>query len=227
MARSGARNYIERYLKVCAPSGRPSFTRRWKDIHNHGSSTQLPRNKEGPRSRVFGMWVADVKTEWGDPAKFPVIANSQDLQLFRKVLNHDTFYTWSELHGSWICLTKQSGEELSERTLTPQEQPMFREAKISEVQNLEGGNAIEFVTDAEEIVRVLRDLPHRVMPSHFILTKKMQEVDPTWSQSALDPPRTSGPRWIESGAIRSHAINNDAVPYLPNRREPRSTTNLW
>ena len=66
---------------------------------------------------------------------------------------------------------------------------MFREAKISEVQNLEGGNAIEFVTDAEEIVRVLRDLPHRVMPSHFILTKRCRR----WTQ------RGAKARWILLG----------------------------
>ena len=28
-----------------------------------------------PRSRVFGVWVADKVTEWGDKARFPVIAN--------------------------------------------------------------------------------------------------------------------------------------------------------
>ena len=49
------------------------------------------------------------------------------------------------------------------------------------------GNAIEFVTDPEEIARVHRELPHRVMPSRFIITKKTQEINQTWRAKA---------RWI-------------------------------
>ena len=136
------------------------------------------------------MWIADVKNEWGDKARYPVIANAKDLDLFKKVLKSDTYYMCSELHSGWICLTKKSGKELQERLLTPQEQELFKEAKLLEIQNLEGTNAIEFVTDREEIARVLSDLPHRVMPSRFIITKKMQEVGQAWKAKA---------RWILLG----------------------------
>ena len=84
----------------------------------------------------------------------------------------------------WICLTKGSGKELRERELNEKERLMFQEAKILEIQNLEGGNAIEFITDREEVARILRDLPHRVMPRRFILTKKAQEINQRWKAKA-------------------------------------------
>ena len=67
----------------------------------------------GQKSRVFGMWVADVKNAWGDRSKFPVIANSRDLQLFKKVLQYDTLYTWSELHEKWSGSASQKAVERS------------------------------------------------------------------------------------------------------------------
>ena len=181
------------------------------DDEHSGATLPQPR-RDPPKSRVFGVWVADVKTPWGDRARYPVIANSRDLQLFHKVLHHDTLYTYSEIHGSWICLTKGSGKELNERLLNEEEKRMFDEAKILEIENLEGGNAIEFVTDKEEIARVLRDLPHRIMPSRFILTKKMKEINQTWKAKA---------RWILLG-------HKDPDVLKPERYSPTpSTTTVY
>ena len=104
-------------------------------------------SRAAPKSPVFGMWVADVKTERGDKSRFVVVANSRDLELLKKVLNSDTYYVYSELHSGWICLTKKSGKELQERLLTAEEKEVFKEAKLLEIENLESGNAIEFITD--------------------------------------------------------------------------------
>ena len=120
-----------------------------------------------------------------------MIANARDLQLFGKLERGDTFYTYSELHSGWICLTKKSGKELQERTLTQQEEKqMFDEAKLTEIGNLEGSNAIRFVTDPTEIERIRSSFSHRIMPSRFILTKKQQEVGQAWKAKA---------RWILLG----------------------------
>ncbi|CAE7341930.1 unnamed protein product [Symbiodinium pilosum] len=59
-----------------------------------------------PKSKIGGVWVADCVTPWGDKRKFPVIANARDLQAFSKLVKTDVFYTYSELHSGWICLTK-------------------------------------------------------------------------------------------------------------------------
>ena len=108
------------------------------------------------------MWVADIVTPWGDKRQFPVVANARDLQLFGKLEKGDTFYTYSELHSGWICLTKKSGKELQERTLDHHEKKMFDEA--TEIGNLEGSNAIRFVTDPAEVERIRASFSHRIMP---------------------------------------------------------------
>ncbi|CAE7354364.1 GIP [Symbiodinium pilosum] len=143
-----------------------------------------------PKSKVGGIWVADVVTPWGDKRKFPVIANARDLQAFSKLVKTDVFYTYSELHSGWICLTKKSGKEIQERNLTSQERRMFDEAKLTEIENLEGSSAISFVTDSEEIRKIKESFSHRIMPPRFILTKKQQELGQTWKAKA---------RWILLG----------------------------
>ena len=143
-----------------------------------------------PKSKVGGVWIADVVTPWGDKRKYPVIANARDLQAFSKLVKTDVFYTYSELHSGWICLTKKSGKELQERTLTAQERKMFDEAKLTEIENLEGSSAISFVTDPEEIRKIKESFSHRIMPSRFILTKKQQELGQSWKAKA---------RWILLG----------------------------
>ena len=144
----------------------------------------------GQKSRVFGMWVADVKNAWGDRSKFPVIANSRDLQLFKKVLQYDTLTRGLSCARSGYVLQKAVEQKLRERELNEKERLMFQEAKILEIQNLEGGSAIEFITDRKEVARILHDLPHRVMPSRFILTQKAREIDQGWKAKA---------RWILLG----------------------------
>lgn len=60
----------------------------------------MKRSLEGPtpterlasRSKIFGVWRADDKTEWGDKQRHPVIANSRDVHLFNKIANNDCFY---------------------------------------------------------------------------------------------------------------------------------------
>ena len=136
------------------------------------------------------MWVADCVTPWGDKRQFPVIANARNLQLFGKLERGDTLYTYSELRSGWICLTKKSGKELQERTLSIAEKKMFDEAKLTEIGNLEGSNAIRFVTNPNEIQRIKESFGHRIMPSRFILTKKQQEVGQMWKAKA---------RWILLG----------------------------
>ena len=64
------------------------------------------------KSRIFGSWVADQVTDWGDKSKFPVVANERDMRLFHKLENNDVVYYDGELHGKFVCLTKKSGKEL-------------------------------------------------------------------------------------------------------------------
>ena len=143
-----------------------------------------------PKSKIGGVWMADCVTPWGDKRQFPVIANSRDLHLFGKLDKADVLYTYSELHSGWICLTKKSGKELQERTLNKEERKLFDAAKLTEIQNLEGSNAISFVTDPGELQQIRSTLSHRLMPSRFILTKKQQEIGMTWKAKA---------RWILLG----------------------------
>ena len=87
----------------------------------------------GQKSRVFGMWVADVKNAWGDRSKFPVIANSRDLQLFKKVLQYDTLTRGLSCARSGYVLQKAVEQKLRERELNEKERLMFQEAKILEI----------------------------------------------------------------------------------------------
>ena len=111
-------------------------------------------------------------------------ANARDLQAFSKLVKTDVFYTYSELHSGWICLTKKSGKEIQERTLSEQERKMFAEAKLTEIENLEGSSAVSFVTDLEEIRKIKESFSRRIMPSRFILTKKQQELGQNWKAKA-------------------------------------------
>ena len=67
---------------------------------------------------------------------------------------------------------------------------MFDEAKLTEIGNLEGSNAIHFISDPEEIKKIKTTLSHRIMPSRFVLTKKQQEIGQLWKPKA---------RWILLG----------------------------
>ncbi|CAE7558955.1 iscS [Symbiodinium pilosum] len=162
------------------------FDKGLKRVHD-GSGHQ---GHAQPKSKIGGMWIADVVTPWGDKRKYPMIANSRDLSVFGKLQKNDVLYTYSELHSGWICLTKKSGKELQERTLNDMEKRMFAEAKLTEIQNLEGSSAIEFVTDPDEIRKIQETFSHRIVPSRFILTKKQQEVGQSWKAKA---------RWILLG----------------------------
>ena len=67
---------------------------------------------------------------------------------------------------------------------------MFDNAKLTEIANLEGGNAIELVVDPDEIKRIHELYGRRILPSRFILTRKDQELGQPWKAKA---------RWILLG----------------------------
>ena len=138
------------------------FDRGLKRVHEGGGSSSAR-----PKSKIGGVWMADCVTPWGDKASFPVIANARDLQLFGKLGVNDVLYSYSELHSGWICLTRKSGKELQERTLNKEERKLFDAAKLTEIQNLEGSNAISFITDDDEIEKIRATMSHRLMPSRF------------------------------------------------------------
>lgn len=181
----------------------------------------MKRTLEGPqsserkttRSKVFGTWRADGVTEFGDKRKYPVIANARDLQLFKKVDRTDCYYEMNarlKEDFSLSYLTKQSGKELDEKKLSVQEIKMFRDAKKLEINNLVNSNAIEIMTDDAEVKKVRELQAHRIMPSRFILVKKMGEIGEGWKAKA---------RWILLGHRDPDALELER--YAPT---PSSTT---
>eukprot|EP00435_Cladocopium_sp_Y103_P060316 s936_g22.t1 len=182
----------------------------------------MKRSLEGPapnerlasRSKIFGTWRADDNTEWGDKGKYPVIANSRDLQVFKKLERTDCFYEMSSKMKddsfSLSYLTKQSGKELDEKKLKTTEIKMFREAKKLEINNLVNSNAIEIIVEDHELKKIRSEKPHRIMPSRFILTKKTVEVGESWKAKA---------RWILLGHKDPDALELER--YAPT---PSSTT---
>ena len=156
------------------------------DVAGRTSDSRAPMR----RSRVFGTWVADQVTEYGDKSKLPVMANPRDMQLFYKLESGDVVYYDGEIFGSFVALTKQSGKELTEKNFTADEVRLFNEAKKVEIGNLVSGNAIKFIRDRSKVEEIWKELPQRVMPSRFILTKKSQELGEGWKAKA---------RWILLG----------------------------
>ena len=138
------------------------------------------------RSRIFGTWVADLETEWGSKSNHPVIANGRDVRLFYKLGNNAVvYYDYDgEIDGKFVGLTKKSGKELNEKNVTAEEQVVFDEAKSVEIGNLERGSAIRFIEDRAEADSIRAELPDRIMPSRFVLTKKQQEVGQKWKAKA-------------------------------------------
>eukprot|EP00439_Symbiodinium_sp_Y106_P072909 s1629_g13.t1 len=130
-----------------------------------------PAASSAQRSKIFGAWVADVKTEHCDRARHPVIATSRDKVLFKKILEADMVFRESEIYGIFVGLTKKSGKELSEKNFSEEERKMFDGAKVVEIDNLASQNAIEFVPTKEEADRIRREEGHRIVPSRFVLTK--------------------------------------------------------
>lgn len=99
-------------------------------------------------------------------------------------------YALKDPEFSLSYLTKQSGKELDEKKLTNLEKAMFDKAKTLEITNLVNSNAIQVITDETELSRVRKELPHRIMPSRFIITKKACELGEDWKAKA---------RWILLG----------------------------
>ena len=147
-------------------------------------------DRQANRSRIFGVWRADEVTDWGNKTKYPVIANARDLDAFPKVAKSDVFYQLKPLDQPLTYLTKQSGKELDWKKLSEDEKKMFVEAKITEIENLVNSNAIAIETDKNTIEKIMREYPHRIMPSRFIFTKKAGELGETWKAKA---------RWILLG----------------------------
>ena len=158
------------------------------------------------RSRIFGMWRADDVTEWGDKRKFPVVASSRDLRVFHKLEHKDMMYALREPEFSLAYLTKQSGKELDERKLNNVEKEMFSKAKTLEITNLVNSNAIQIIIDEQELARIWKDLPHRIMPSLFIITKKAGEVGEDWKAKA---------RWILLGHKDPDAMTQERFAPTP------------
>ena len=104
---------------------------------------------------------------------------------------NDTYYNqYLQEESSLSYLTKQSGKELNEQKLNDVERKLFTEAKTKEIDNLVGPNAIEMITDQEQIRWVHDKYSHRIMPSRFIITKKTGEGGEQWKAKA---------RWILLG----------------------------
>ena len=144
------------------------------------------------RSRVFGTWQADRLTEWGDKKNFPVMANVRDVKGIPYLENSDSYFNLKTMEDEFPLhyLTKQSGKELNEKKLTPEEIKLFNEAKKTEIGNLVGSNAIELVIDEGELQAIRDKYSHRIMPSRFLITKKMGEIGEQWKAKA---------RWILLG----------------------------
>ena len=83
-------------------------------------------------------------------------------------------------------LDEEVWKRIQERTLDRNDKKMFDEAKLTEIGDLEGSNAISFITDPEEIQRILETFARRIMPSRFILTKKQQEIGQNWKVKAME-----------------------------------------
>ena len=171
-----------------------------------GLEDPAPNERLANRSKVFGVWRADDNTEWGDKRQYPIIASSRDLQVFPKLLNADCSHQAKDFEKSLTCLTKQSGKELDEKKITGDEKKMFDEAKRKEIDNLVSSNAIEIVTDEEEVNSIKQKYGHRIMPSRFLLTKKSGEIGEDWKAKA---------RWILLGHKDPDAINLERYAPTP------------
>ena len=56
------------------------------------------------RSKVFGCWTADIKTEHGDRSQFPPIANHRDMKLFASSAEKDMVYDHQQIYGESMAL---------------------------------------------------------------------------------------------------------------------------
>ena len=150
-----------------------------------------PSERTAHKSRVFGVWRADTKNEWGDKTLYPVVANSRDIDAFKLLDKKDCYYALKTFEDEFPLhyLTKQ-GKELNEKNLTAAEQKLFRDAKLLEISNLVNSGAIELVTDPVKLKEIRETLKHRIMPSRFLITKKTGEIGESWKAKA---------RWILLG----------------------------
>ena len=134
--------------------------------------------------------------------------------IFHQVDAGDYVYDWGFVNKgrkkACSFLTKQSGKELDERKLSDEEKQLFQTAKKTEIGNLTGSNAIEIITDPDELKKIRENYPHRIMPSRFIITKKLGEVGEPWKAKA---------RWILLGHKDPDALELER--YAPT---PSSTT---
>ncbi|CAE7489950.1 GIP [Symbiodinium sp. CCMP2592] len=166
------------------------------------------RVKRGPaqRSKIFGAWVADKKTENCDRPRHSVIATSRDKVLFKKLLEADMVFRESEIYGVFVGLTKKSGKELNEKNFSAEERKMFDGAKVVEIENLTNQNAIEFVATKEKADRARREEEDRIVPSRFVLTNKRQEIGGKWRAKA---------RWILLRHRDPDALEMDRLSAAP------------
>ena len=148
-------------VKPASSSKMPEEDSRLVDINmKRGLENPTPSDRQANRSKVFGIWRADDVTEWGDKRKFPVVANSRDLNAFPKLSNNDYYLALkdNEFPLSYLYLTKQSGKELEEKKLTKVEKELFNKAKTLEINNLINSNAIAIVTDEKELQEIKANL---------------------------------------------------------------------
>ncbi|CAJ1460698.1 unnamed protein product, partial [Effrenium voratum] len=160
--------------------------RSWRGMKRSLEENQQA-SRTATRTKIFVVWRADDKTEWGNKSNFPIVANERDLLTFHKARTSDTLYNERDILA---YLTKQSGKELDYKRLTDKKNILFDAAKEVEIGNLEGSNAIRIITDEKELDKIRRDFPSRIMSSRFLLTKKAGEVGEDWKAKA---------RWILLG----------------------------
>ena len=101
-------------------------------VSGEAASSSAPQ-----RSKIFGAWVADKRTEFCDRSKHPVIATSRDKLLFKKLLLADMVFREAEIYGVFVGLTQKSGKELTEKNFSEEEVKMFNAAEVVEIENLE------------------------------------------------------------------------------------------
>ena len=166
--------------------------------------------RQTQRSKIFGEWRANDITIWGKKCRYPVVANVRDLAAFQKVKTSDCVFFTATGDFTFHGLTKQSGKELNEKELLPQELVIFDAAKVTEINNLINSNAIEMITNEQQLEEIRTKYPYRIMPSRFILVKKASEVGEDWKAKA---------RWILLGHKDPDAMQLER--YAPT---PSSTT---
>ena len=85
--------------------------RSWRGMKRSLEENQQA-SRTATRTKIFVVWRADDKTEWGNKSNSPIVAN---VLTFHKARTSDTLYNERDILA---YLTKQSGKELDYKRLT-------------------------------------------------------------------------------------------------------------